>query len=104
MAEAKDVKAAFQRELAGLVKARDELKHQVEQARNDVRDEWKKLENTWQAVEAEIKRVSERRASPSRICRWRPRTWSVSFAGASIGSRRRSSRTSRPRKGPTPTV
>ena len=64
MAEAKDVKTAFQRELAGLVKARDELKHQVEQARNDVRDEWKKLENTWQAVEAEIKRVSEQTREP----------------------------------------
>ena len=38
MAEAKDVKAAFQRELAGLVKARDELKQQVEQAKNDVVD------------------------------------------------------------------
>ena len=39
MAEAKDVKTAFQRELQGLVKARDELKQQVEQAKNDVVDE-----------------------------------------------------------------
>ena len=64
MAEAKDVKAAFQRELAGLVKARDELKQQVEQAKNDVVDEWKKLGTTWQAVEAEIKRVGEQTREP----------------------------------------
>ena len=64
MAETNDVKGALQRELAGLVKARDELQKQVTQARNDVRDEWKKIENTWQAVEAEIKRVGEQTREP----------------------------------------
>jgi uncharacterized protein YoxC len=64
MAETKDVKAALQRELAGLVKARDELRQQVTQAKNDVVGEWKKIETTWQAVEAELKRVGEQTREP----------------------------------------
>ena len=64
MTETKDVKAALQRELANLTKARDELKLQMTLAKNEVRDEWKKLETTWQGVEAEIKRVGEQTREP----------------------------------------
>lgn len=64
MAEVKDVKASLQRELEALAKARDELKLQVQLAKNEARDEWKKLESTWLGIEAEIKRVGEQSREP----------------------------------------
>lgn len=64
MADVKEVKAGLQRELEALAKARDELKLQVKLAKDEARDEWKKLESTWFGIEAEIKRVGEQTREP----------------------------------------
>ena len=64
MADAKDVKAALQRELELLAKVRDDLRLQVKLAKSEARDEWKKLESTWFGVEAELKRIGEQTKEP----------------------------------------
>jgi predicted nucleic acid-binding Zn-ribbon protein len=64
MTDAKEVKAGLQRELEMLAKARDELKLQIQLAKADARDEWKKLESTWLGIEAEIKRIGEQSREP----------------------------------------
>jgi predicted nucleic acid-binding Zn-ribbon protein len=64
MADARDVKAALQRELDMLSKARDELRAQVKLAKNEAQQEWKKLEAMWQGVETEFKRVGEQSKEP----------------------------------------
>ena len=64
MADARDVKAALQRELELLSKARDELRAQVKLAKNEAQQEWKKLEAMWLGVETELKRVGEQSKEP----------------------------------------
>jgi hypothetical protein len=64
MADARDVKAALQRELEILAKARDELRAQVKLAKNEAQQEWKKLESMWLGVETELKRVGEQSKEP----------------------------------------
>jgi hypothetical protein len=64
MADARDVKAALQRELEILAKARDELRAQVKLAKNEAQQEWKKLESMWFGVETELKRVGEQSKEP----------------------------------------
>jgi len=64
MADARDVKAALQRELDLLSKARDELRAQVQLAKTEAQQEWKKLEAMWLGVETEFKRVGEQSKEP----------------------------------------
>lgn len=64
MTDAKDVKAALQRELELLAKVRDDLRLQIKLAKSEARDEWRKLESTWLGVEAELKRVGEQTKEP----------------------------------------
>ena len=64
MTDAKDVKAALQRELELLAKVRDDVRLQVKLAKSEARDEWKKLESTWFGVEAELKRIGEQTKEP----------------------------------------
>ena len=64
MTDAKDVKAALQRELELLSKIRDDLRLQLKLAKSEALDEWKKLESTWLGVEAELKRVGEQSREP----------------------------------------
>lgn len=64
MTDAKDVKAALQRELELLAKVRDDVRLQVKLAKSEARDEWRKLESTWLGVEAELKRVGEQTKEP----------------------------------------
>ena len=64
MTDAKDVKAALQRELEMLSKIRDDLRLQVKLAKSEALEEWKKLESTWLGVEAEFKRIGEQSREP----------------------------------------
>jgi predicted nucleic acid-binding Zn-ribbon protein len=64
MADAKDVKAALQRELELLAKVRDDLRLQLKLAKSEALDEWRKLENTWFGVESELKRIGEQSKEP----------------------------------------
>jgi len=58
------LKNALQRELELLAKARDELRVQMHLAKNEAKGEWKRLEDTWQRVETEIRRVGEHAKEP----------------------------------------
>jgi hypothetical protein len=64
MTDAKDVKAALQRELELLAKVRDDLRLQVKLAKSEAQGEWRKLESTWLGVEAELKRIGEQTKEP----------------------------------------
>ena len=66
MAETTDWRNAVQRELEALTRARDELRVRIHLAKADARDEWKKLESTWQRVQEEFRRASEHGKSPVR--------------------------------------
>ena len=61
-----DIKQAVDRDLAKLAQARDELRVQISLARADARDEWKRLEQTWQTVEAEVKRAVDHTKQPTK--------------------------------------
>jgi hypothetical protein len=60
----KELKESMQRELELLGKARDELKVQMHLAKAEARDEWKRLETTWQRVEDEVKRARAQAKEP----------------------------------------
>jgi predicted nucleic acid-binding Zn-ribbon protein len=64
MTDAKDVKAALQRELELLAKVRDDLRLQIKLAKSEAQGEWRKLESTWLGVEAELKRIGEQTKEP----------------------------------------
>jgi predicted nucleic acid-binding Zn-ribbon protein len=64
MTDAKDVKAALQRELEVLSKIRDDLRLQLKLAKSEALEEWRKLESTWFGVEAEFKRIGEEAREP----------------------------------------
>src|SRR5436309_2026962 len=66
MAETTDWRSALQRELEVVTRARDELRVRIHLAKADARDEWKKLEATWQRVQDEVRRASEQGKSPVR--------------------------------------
>ncbi|MFI5308820.1 MAG: hypothetical protein ACHQ53_15795 [Polyangiales bacterium] len=59
-----DLKGALQRELELLGKARDELKVQMHLAKAEAREEWTRLETTWQRVQGELKRASSHAKEP----------------------------------------
>jgi hypothetical protein len=54
MRETQEVRDAFQKELALLEKARDELKLQIHLAKADAKSEWAKLETTWQRIQEQV--------------------------------------------------
>jgi predicted nucleic acid-binding Zn-ribbon protein len=64
MTDAKDLKVALQHELDRLAGARDELKVQLQLAKAEASEEWKKLEEKWLSVQDEIKRVAEHSREP----------------------------------------
>jgi predicted nucleic acid-binding Zn-ribbon protein len=64
MTDAKDVKAALQRELEMLSKIRDDVRLQLKLAKSEALEEWKKLESTWLGVESELKRIGEQSREP----------------------------------------
>jgi predicted nucleic acid-binding Zn-ribbon protein len=61
-----DLKQGLDRELAKLAQTRDELRVQIKLARADARDEWKRLEQTWQKVEGDVKRAVDHAKQPTK--------------------------------------
>ncbi len=57
MVDTKEIKESLQRELDALAKARDELKLQLKLAKNEARDEWSRLETTFERLQNEVKRI-----------------------------------------------
>lgn len=64
MSTSKELKASLERELELLQKARDELKLQLNLAKKEARDEWTKLEATYQRVEGELKSAANNAKEP----------------------------------------
>lgn len=57
MVDTKEIKASLQRELDALAKARDELKVQLSLAKSEAKDEWARLETSFERLQGEIKRI-----------------------------------------------
>jgi len=54
MVDTTEIKESLQREVEALARARDELKSLV---KNEAKDEWSRLENTFERLQLEIKRI-----------------------------------------------
>ncbi|MET0385591.1 MAG: hypothetical protein ABW321_06515 [Polyangiales bacterium] len=65
MSDQKNVKAALQEELDRLVAARDDLKVRLSLAKAEVVQEWGRLEEHWEKVQTELKRVGEHTKEPA---------------------------------------
>jgi len=57
MVDTSEIKAALQHELDALTKARDELKVQLTLAKSEAKDEWSRLETSFERLQSEIKRI-----------------------------------------------
>ena len=57
MVDTKEIKESLQREVEALTKARDELKLQLALAKNEAKDEWTRLESSFERLQGEIKRI-----------------------------------------------
>jgi hypothetical protein len=57
MVDTSEIKASLQKEMDALVKARDELKLQLSLAKSEAKDEWARLETSFERLQAEIKRI-----------------------------------------------
>jgi predicted nucleic acid-binding Zn-ribbon protein len=59
-------KEALDRDLAQLATARDELRVQLELAKAEIKDEWSKLEDKYQRVEGELRRIGDSTKAPAK--------------------------------------
>jgi SMC interacting uncharacterized protein involved in chromosome segregation len=57
MVDTKEIKESLQREVEALTKARDELKLQLALAKSEAKDEWTRLESSFERLQGEIKRI-----------------------------------------------
>jgi hypothetical protein len=57
MVDTSEIKASLQREFDALTKARDELKVQLSLAKSEAKDEWTRLETSFERLQGEIKRI-----------------------------------------------
>lgn len=57
MVDTKEIKESLQREVEALTKARDELKLQLSLAKSEAKDEWARLETSFERLQGEIKRI-----------------------------------------------
>jgi chromosome segregation ATPase len=57
MLDTKEIKESLQREIEALTKARDELKVQLSLAKTEAKDEWNRLETSFERLQTEIKRI-----------------------------------------------
>jgi gas vesicle protein len=57
MVDTKEIKESLQREVEALTKARDELKVQLALAKSEAKDEWTRLETSFERLQGEIKRI-----------------------------------------------
>ena len=62
----RSLREALTREFDQLATARDELRVQLRLARSEVRDEWDKLERTWERVETEFKHLGDHAKAPAK--------------------------------------
>jgi hypothetical protein len=66
MAESPDLKAMLQKELEPLIKLRDELRVQMHLAKTELKQDWEKLEGTFQRVQDEVRYTGEQSKQPVR--------------------------------------
>lgn len=64
--EKKTVKETVAHEFSQLAAARDELRVQMRLARADARDEWERLERTWEQIETEFKHFGDHARAPAK--------------------------------------
>lgn len=64
MTDTNELRAALQRELEALGKAREELRLSIHLAKADARDEWRKLETAWERAQEELKRTGAHAKEP----------------------------------------
>ena len=57
MVDTKEIKESLQREVEALTRARDELKLQLSLAKSEAKDEWARLETSFERLQGEIKRI-----------------------------------------------
>jgi predicted nucleic acid-binding Zn-ribbon protein len=65
MGDTKDIKVTLQQEFERLAGLRDELRVKLSLAKAEVTQEWNKLEESWERVQTELKRVSEHTKEPA---------------------------------------
>ncbi len=65
-ADNRNWKEALERDLAQLATARDELRVQLTLAKAEIKDEWSKLEDKYQRVEGEMRRMSDSAKTPAK--------------------------------------
>jgi hypothetical protein len=61
----KDIKSALHQEIDRLATLRDELKVKLALAKQEVQQEWGKLEGTWDNIQDEVKLVGEQSKEPA---------------------------------------
>jgi SMC interacting uncharacterized protein involved in chromosome segregation len=57
MVDTTEIKESLQREVEALARARDELKAQLKLAKSEAQVEWSRLENTFERLQLEIRRI-----------------------------------------------
>ena len=62
----KNVMATLAQEFQQLGVARDELRLQLRLARAEAKDEWERLERTWERLEIELKQVGDHAKVPAK--------------------------------------
>ncbi len=62
----KSVRETLAHEFNQLAAVRDELRVQLRLARSEARDEWDKLERTWERVETEFKHLGDHAKAPAK--------------------------------------
>ena len=66
MTETTDWKAILQRDLEPLIKLRDELKVQMHLAKAELKQDWERLEGTFQRVQDDLRYTGEQSKQPAR--------------------------------------
>ena len=64
--EKKTLRETVAHEFSQLAAARDELRVQMRLARAEARDEWDRLERTWEQVETEFKHLGDHAKAPAK--------------------------------------
>ena len=57
MVDTTQIKQSLQREVEALARARDDLKAQLKLAKDEAQVEWSRLENTFERLQLEIRRI-----------------------------------------------
>jgi hypothetical protein len=66
MVETPDLKTLWQRELETLTKLRDELKVQMHLGKTEIKQDWERLEATFQRVQDELRYTGEQTKQPAK--------------------------------------